>query len=80
MSDGMGMPAAGETAAQIEKLQRRLDALDRERAGIVAQLEHVKRLQPTDRDYTEQSKTASPTAVAAVTMARPLQEAQDQVR
>ncbi len=63
------MSAASETAAQIEKLQHRLDALDRERAGVVAQLEHVKQLRPTDRDYAEPAKTGSPKAVAAVTMA-----------
>ena len=69
MSDEVGMSAASETAAQIEKLQHRLDALDRERAGVVAQMEHVKQLRPTDRDYAEPAKTGSPKAVAAVTMA-----------
>jgi superfamily II DNA or RNA helicase len=69
MSEGVGMSASGETASQIEKLQRRLDALDRGREEIVAELERLKRLQPTDRDNSEQSKLGPSTAAAAVTMA-----------
>jgi superfamily II DNA or RNA helicase len=63
------MSAANETASQIERLQRRLDTLDREREEIAAELAHLKRSQPTDRHYAAQLKASPLTPRAAVTMA-----------
>ena len=63
------MSVADKTAAQIEKLRRRLGALDREREEIAAELEQLKRPHLTDHDNTERAKPAPPAITAAVTMA-----------
>ena len=65
------MSAPNETTLQIERLQRRLDALDRERDDIAAELAQLKRSHPTEHQDEATPNTGASTPGPSVTMESP---------